>query len=225
MISGLLSIFIGTFFGLSQKRVKRLIIFSSIAQVGFMICGLSLNTPESFVFVYFFLFIYLITSILIWGHITIFYSFQRKTSEFSNLVLTPLFLTSFSSLSKFNGVLSFSFLIILFSIAGIPVLTGFLSKVFVVSEILKSSQVLFGVLLMLISSISVFYYIRIIKVIYFEPNVFSVQDKEGFQITYSDLDIIFFISAILLFFLVILFVKPSSLFLICEYIVFSSSGI
>ena len=59
------SVVIGTFFALNQKRVKRLIIYSSIAQVSFLIAALSSLTINSIVSLYFFLFIYVITSILL----------------------------------------------------------------------------------------------------------------------------------------------------------------
>lgn len=62
---GGLSILSGTFFALAQKRLKRLMIYSSIAQVGFLVIALAINTFDSSVAIYFYLFIYLITSILI----------------------------------------------------------------------------------------------------------------------------------------------------------------
>jgi NADH:ubiquinone oxidoreductase subunit 2 (subunit N) len=65
LFCGVLSAFVGTFFALSQKRLKKLIIYSSIAQTGFIIAGLSLGTVSSYSAVFFFLIIYLITSILV----------------------------------------------------------------------------------------------------------------------------------------------------------------
>jgi NADH-quinone oxidoreductase subunit N len=62
VLSGILSVFFGTFFAIKQKRMKRLVIFSSIAQVGFLIAALSTNTISGFSSVYFF-FIYLFINI------------------------------------------------------------------------------------------------------------------------------------------------------------------
>jgi NADH:ubiquinone oxidoreductase subunit 2 (subunit N) len=62
---GIFSALLGTFFALSQKRLKRLIIYSSIAQIGFVVSGLSLNSLDGFTSVFFFLIIYLMTALLI----------------------------------------------------------------------------------------------------------------------------------------------------------------
>lgn len=65
LICGVLSAFVGTFYALSQNRLKKLIIYSSISQVGFLVAGLSTNSLGGFTAVLFFLIIYIVTSILI----------------------------------------------------------------------------------------------------------------------------------------------------------------
>jgi len=62
---------------------------------------------------------------------------------------------------------TFDFLIIFFSVSGIPPLTGFLAKIFVVFHLLESNEILIAVLLFVLNMISVYYYLRIIKIIYF----------------------------------------------------------
>jgi len=62
---GISSVFIGTFYALNQKRLKKLIIYSSIAQIGFIAIGLASNTLGGYSAIIFFLIIYLITSILV----------------------------------------------------------------------------------------------------------------------------------------------------------------
>ncbi len=65
LVCGILSAFIGTFYALSQNRLKKLIIYSSISQVGFLVAGLSTHSLGGYSSVIFFLIIYIITSILI----------------------------------------------------------------------------------------------------------------------------------------------------------------
>lgn len=72
---GLVSVLMGIFFALSQTRVKRFVLYSSIAQTGFVIIALGISNHDSFFSMYFFLLIYLITSFLIWGHSVAFYAF------------------------------------------------------------------------------------------------------------------------------------------------------
>ena len=75
---------------------------------------------------------------------------------------TPLFLSSLSNFFKFNSLWAFSF-VLMFSIAGIPPLSGFLSKIFILFGLIDSNQLIGSICLIMISAISVFYYIRVIK--------------------------------------------------------------
>ena len=177
LLTGVLSIFVGTFFAIRQKRVKRLIIYSSIAQVGFLVAALATNTVDGFVAVYFFLFIYILTSILVWGYVTQFYSSQQEINIFYNKSFTPIFLSNLSNYLKTNKIAAFFFVIIFFSVAGIPPLSGFLSKIFILFGLIDSNFWLTSVVIVLIGSVSVFYYIRVIKVLFFETKDLKVNNQ------------------------------------------------
>ena len=114
---------------------------------------------------------------------------------------------------------------IFFSIAGIPPLTGFLSKIFILLELVSSNKVLSACALIIISSVSVFYYIRIIKIIFFEPKAIE-KNYEKCQIIFHSffLDTIYFNLVILLSLLILVFFSPTMLILICQYIVLSMFG-
>jgi len=115
--------------------------------------------------------------------------------------------------------------VIFFSIAGIPPLTGFLSKIFILLELINSAQVVYACVLIIISSISVFYYIRIIKIIFFEPKAIEKNYEKSQIIFYSFfLDTIYFNIVILLSFLILVFFFPTLLILICQYIVLNMFG-
>ena len=213
VISGLLSIFIGSFFSLYQKRFKRLLIFSSIAQVGFLIVAMSINTLNSMASVFFFLTVYIITSFLIWSNFTLLSGFQEKISTFLVKLPTPLFISSLSSFFVTNKIWSLSNVLIFFSLAGIPPLVGFFAKVFIISSLLDKGNIVNSLFLLLLSAISVFYYLRIIKIIFFEKprkNFFSSQIVfwDSFLTTES------FLIAFFLFLLLFLFFFPSSLLII-----------
>lgn len=222
---GLFSTFLGTFFALSQTRLKRLVIYSSIAQIGFLVVALSLNSLQGFCSMYFFLFIYLITSVLVWGHITVFYNFQSKIYSFYSKISTSIYISSLSNFFRLNSLWSFSFIIILFSIAGIPPLTGFLAKMIILFELINSNFLISSIILILISSISVFYYIRLIKLIFFEPKK-SLKNIEQFQIVFFDssLDFLYLIFVICLSLLIITFFFPTGLLLLCQFIILTSTG-
>jgi NADH-quinone oxidoreductase subunit N len=222
---GLFSTVLGTFFALSQTRLKRLIIYSSIAQIGFLVVSLSINSLQSFTSMYFFLFIYLITSVLIWGHITAFYFFQAKIYLFYSRLSTSLFLSSLSNFFQLNNLWSFSFLIILFSIAGIPPLTGFLGKMMILLELIHTNFFISSIILIFISSISVFYYIKLIKLMFFEQKISNL-NIEHFQIISSDLsmNLLYSVFIICLLFLILIFFSPSGLYFLCHFLVLASTG-
>lgn len=139
--------------------------------------------------------------------------FYKKSS-------TSLFLSSLTNFFNFNKLWAFSFIIIFFSIGGIPPLTGFLSKILILFEVINSNNTLASVVLIIISSISVFYYIRIIKIMFFEPKDFE-KYHEKFQVIFYDpfLDSIYLHIAMLLFGLISIFFFPNFLLLFCQYII------
>lgn len=226
LIFGIFSAFIGTFFALNQTRLKRLIIYSSIAQTGFLVVSLSVNTIDSLTALYFFLFIYLITSILIWGHFIVFSRFNYNIAKFYEKNLDSLFLSSLANLFKTNSFWAFSFLLIFFSIAGIPPLTGFLSKMLVIYGLVSAGYLIGSIFIIIISAVSVYYYIRMIKIIFFEPLKESRKTINDSTIVFFDnsLDYIYFLFAFLLFVLLVLFYFPTLLLAICQYIVLNSFG-
>ncbi len=219
IIFGLFSIVVGTFFALTQKMVKRLIIYSSIAQIGFLIIALSNITVSSLISVYFFIFIYLITAILFWSNFSLLYTFQKYIRDFLLKNLSSISLSTFSNLFAVNSSWAFSFLIILFSIAGIPPLSGFFSKIFIILSLMEQEIIYFSFLVIAISIISTFYYLRLIKIIFFEPKEIKIS-LETSKIIFSDgyLLLTCYINSCLLFLLVYLFFYPSVLILICQKI-------
>jgi NADH-quinone oxidoreductase subunit N len=223
VLIGVISVFVGTFFALKQKRVKRLIIYSSIAQIGFLVAALATGTIDGYSSIFFFLVIYIISSILVWNHVTLFYSFQNKVNTFNNKVSTPLFLSSLSNLFSTNSLWAFSFLCIFFSIAGIPPFSGFLAKILILFTLIGSDQLLGALFLIMISAISVFYYIRVVKVIFFESkNIKSnnYQFHTIFNTNFFNFDYLIISSC--LFSLIFFFFYPTTLLLMCQYLVINS---
>ena len=227
IVCGILSLFVGTFFALNQKRVKRLVIYSSIAQIAFIVAAFSSNTLDSFSSIIFFLIVYMVSSILIWGHIIFLNRCQNLLNSFYNRTITNvLFLSSFSNNFYYNKLWAFSFILIFFSIAGIPPFVGFLAKFYIFLGLIESNQIFFSILLILISVISVFYYIRIIKIIFFEGIKSNNLNNKMFALISKDyfFDLDCFIFSFLMLFLIFFFFYPTNLILISQYIVLNLLG-
>lgn len=212
---GIVTILVGTFGALAQKRLKRLLIFSSIAQTGFLVAGLSYPHITGYMYSFFFLGVYLITSILVWGHFVLFHYFSHKTNTHYLSKYTTLYVSTIRGLFKFQPFWAFSFIIIFFSIAGIPPLGGFLSKMFIIYSCISIKNHLFALVLILATSISVFYYLKILKVAFFEPK--TNKNKEDFRTIYP-LDSITIIIPIFLSFLLVVFFLPNLFLSACHFI-------
>jgi len=141
---------IGSIGAINQTKLKRLIAYSSISHVGFMLLGL---VPLSFASLrasFAYNLIYICMGILTFALAMIIFN---KTNYISEL----------SGLSRRNPVLALTFSITLFSIAGIPPLAGFFSKYLVLVETIGNGYFFIAIIAVLASSVAIFYYIRIVK--------------------------------------------------------------
>ena len=190
--------------------------------MGFLIAPFSSISVEGFSYVIFFLMIYLITSILVWGNLVSFYDSFNQASKFSKKVPRIFFVSTLSGLSKVNKLSALSFIIIFFSISGIPPFSGFLAKIFIFLNLLDFNNFLGAFFLMLLNMVSVYYYIRIIKVVFFEVKNIDLNNLE-FQMTYPTYQYrsTSFIIACLLTALIFVFVYPTFFFMVSHYAVLS----
>lgn len=163
---GLLSIFIGTFGALLQTKIKRLVAYSAISHMGFILVSLANFTIVNFTIA----FIYGLTYIFLnFSFFAILISLRKADgSELKDI-------RELSSLFKNNKVLAFFFSINLFSIAGIPPLFGFYSKWLVLLSLVNNNLWFSAFIVLILSMVSVYYYIKLIKILFFELNDNFVQ--------------------------------------------------
>jgi len=158
-----LSVFVGSLGGLEQRKLKTLLAYSSISHTGYLLLSFSTGNLEGMQMMFYYLVIYMVSGLAFWAV----YLFLRQKRSFyfnkSNKELGDLVL-----LNQSNPMLALILAITLFSIAGIPPIVGFLAKLGVFLVVVKSSAYLVALLSILFSVISTFYYIRLIKILYFE---------------------------------------------------------
>jgi NADH:ubiquinone oxidoreductase subunit 2 (subunit N) len=159
----ILSVFVGSIGGLEQRKLKTLLAYSSISHTGYLLLSFSTGNAEGAQMMFYYLAIYMISGLCFWS--VYLFLRQKRTGYFnkSNKELGDLVL-----LKESNPMLALIMSITLFSIAGIPPIVGFLAKIGVFVVVVKSSAYLVAVLSILFSVVSTFYYIRLIKIIYFE---------------------------------------------------------
>lgn len=161
-VVGFLSVLFGSFGGLKQKKIKTLLAYSSVSHMGYALLSFSNFSTFGLEMMYFYLFSYTFSNIIVW------YAVLGLTKpHFLNNKLSKD-LGDFTQLGKSNRFIAFGLIVAFFSLAGIPPVIGFTAKFCVFLTLILNNFYLLGNLIILCSVISTFYYIRLIKILYFE---------------------------------------------------------
>ena len=156
----LLSMILGSFAAIMQTNLKRLMAYSSIAHMGYALVGVASGLLEGVSGVLIYMAIYIIMNV---GAFIIILSMRRD-----NQIVEEIY--DLKGISKTHPFLAFSFVTILFSMAGIPPLAGFFGKWLVFYSAVNANLVFLAIIGVLTSVVGAFYYLRIIKIMYFDEN-------------------------------------------------------
>ena len=159
------SMLFGAIAAIGQTNIKRIIAYSSIGHIGYALAGLSTGTNEGIQSAIVYIIIYIVTNL---GLFSCLLMFKRNNEYFENL-------KDLSGLSKNHPLISISLLIVLFSLAGIPPLAGFFAKFYIFTAVIEQSMYFLAIVGLLSTVVAAFYYLRIIKIIYFD------NEKEKFD--------------------------------------------
>src|SRR6201996_1234925 len=152
------SMALGSFAAIGQKNIKRLMAYSSIGHMGFALVGLAAGTPEGAQGVLVYLAIYVAMTL---GSFAIILAMKRNGHAVEQI-------SDFAGLSRTNPLLAFFFAMFLFSLAGVPPLAGFFGKFYVFLAAIHSNLFALAVIGVLCSVVGAFYYLSIVKVMYFD---------------------------------------------------------
>jgi len=169
------SMILGALAAIGQNNIKRLMAYSSIGHMGYALAGLSTGTNAGIQSTIIYLTIYLVMNLGAFGCIL---ALKRENTYYENI-------DDLSGLSKNHPILSLSFLIIFFSLAGIPPLAGFFAKFYIFMSIIESQMYALAIIGLITTVISAFYYLRLIKIIYFDKprKEFDENYEWGFKIS------------------------------------------
>lgn len=206
VILAVVTIVVGSFGGLEQKRLKSLLAYSSISHMGYTLIAFSTGTFEGMQTLFCYLFLYMIVGLFIWS-IFLVLQLKHKYIKKQNKDLADL-----NSLNKSNNILALFFSTVLLSIAGLPPMIGFLVKIGIFLVSIEASMYFVAIVSILCSVVSTFYYIRLIKIMYFES---SITGKLYYPIK-SNISILL---VCLFYFLLFLFVNPTLVYLISHKII------
>ncbi len=158
IVISIASMALGSIAAIGQKNVKRLLAYSSIGNMGYALVGLSAGNAEGVKSVMIYTAIYLITTIGTFAIVLMMKQKDRMVEEISDL----------AGLGQKQPMLALAMTMMMFSMAGIPPLAGFFGKLFVFQAAIGQGLYTLSVVGVLTSVIGAYYYLRIIKVMYFE---------------------------------------------------------
>ena len=154
------SMVLGAVAAIGQKNIKRLMAYSSIGHMGYALAGIITGTNEGIKSTIIYLTIYAVMNI---GIFTCIFFMKIKDKYVEDI-------TDLSGLSKTNPLLSLGFLIILFSLAGLPPLAGFFAKFYIFMAVIDAKLYALAIIGLVTTVISAYYYLRIVKIIYFDES-------------------------------------------------------
>ena len=186
-ILAILSIIIGNITAIAQINIKRMLAYSTIANIGFILLALSIGSINSFIAAMFYTLTYVITTILAFGLLSQLLSNGKGIEEISDL----------SGLAKYNPLAAFMLLAIMLSYIGIPPFLGFHAKLLVIQSLVQGNHIALSIFAVVMTVIGSYYYLRVIKVIYFDNYTDSISLSSSHMF-----------SALLVFFLIYLGLFP-----------------
>ena len=236
LFCSIISMIVGALAAMSQHKIKRLLAYSSIGHIGYILIGFCCATLEGIEALFIYLIVYVIMTINLFAIVLSLQEIrgtgQNKISHLTNGGQNQRaleseddrqsgtyhfkYISDLGMLAKTNPILAATFTCTLFSMAGIPPLAGFCSKFYIFFAALSSSLYLLAFIGVLTSVVSCFYYIRLIKIMYFEkPTKFipyQPMDKEKSIVL-----------GLTLFFMIFFFFYPSPLFLVAHKVAIALS--
>jgi len=159
MLLSIVTMIVGNLFALRQQNIKRFLAFSSIAQVGFILVGISSNTAEGTASVVYFILIYIFSNLAAFGVVGLIASQANRES-----------INDYRGLYQTNKFLSWMIALALFSLAGIPPTAGFFGKLFLIKAGASQANYFYIIIAAVNLVVSLYYYLKIIRAIFMEPN-------------------------------------------------------
>ncbi|MEG6509623.1 NADH-quinone oxidoreductase subunit NuoN [Methyloligella sp. 2.7D] len=152
------SMALGSFAAIGQTNIKRLMAYSSIGHMGYALVGLAAGTEEGVTGLIVYLAVYLVMTL---GSFAFIMAMRRDGQKIERI-------DQLSGLSQTNPLMAFMFGVLLFSLAGIPPLAGFFAKFYVFLAAINAGLYALSVIGVLLSVVGAFYYLRIVKIMYFD---------------------------------------------------------
>lgn len=165
------SMIVGSFAAIAQSNLKRLMAYSSIGNMGYVLIGLAVASQEGAGAMLYFLLIYVFMTA---GVFAILLTMRRDGRAAVNI-------DDLAGLSQNSPIMAYSMAVLMFSLSGIPPLAGFFGKFFIFRSAIEQGYYYLAVIGLLTSVIAAYYYLRIVKVMFFDDPADKFDDAMGFE--------------------------------------------
>ncbi len=184
MVLAILSIAVGAVVALMQTNIKRMLAYSTISHVGFVLLGFVTGTVEGYGAAAFYVLAYVLMSLAAFGCII---ALNKKGFEADKI-------SDFKGLSKSSPWFALIMLVVMLSMAGVPPFIGFYSKLFILQQVISAGYIYLAIAAVIFAVISAYYYLQIIKAMYFDD-----LQKDFKVATSMDMRLVLSINGILIF--------------------------
>lgn len=177
VILAVLSLAVGNVIAIAQTNLKRMLAYSTISHVGFLLLGILAGTPDGYGAAMFYIITYALMAVGAFGMIILLSRAGFEADE----------LEDFRGLNARNPWFAFMMLILMFSMAGVPPTVGFYAKLSVLQAVIQVDMVWLALVAVFFSVIGAFYYIRLVKIMYFDSptDVAALQSNPGLRAVLS----------------------------------------
>ncbi len=158
VILALLSVAVGNVIAIAQSNIKRMLAYSTISHMGFFLFGILSGTAEGYSAALFYVLVYAVMSVGAFGLILLLSDTKTESEQISD----------FQGLSQRSPMMALLMMILMFSMAGIPPFAGFFAKMSVILSLIQVDLVWVAVIAVLLAVIGAYYYLRIVKTMYFD---------------------------------------------------------
>lgn len=183
MIIAVLSIALGSLVALMQSNIKRMLAYSTISHIGFVLLGFVTGVVEGYGAAVFYVLVYILMSLAAFGSII---ALNKNGFEADQI-------SDYQGLSKHSPWFALIILVVMLSMAGVPPFIGFYSKLFILQQVIAEGYVILAVIAVVFAVISAYYYLQIIKTMYFDD-----ADKEITVSAPLDMRVVLSINGILI---------------------------
>ncbi len=183
MIIAVLSIALGSLVALMQSNIKRMLAYSTISHIGFVLLGFVTGVVEGYGAAVFYVLVYILMSLAAFGSIIVLNKNGFEADQISD----------YQGLSKHSPWFALIILVVMLSMAGVPPFIGFYSKLFILQQVIAEGYVILAVIAVVFAVISAYYYLQIIKTMYFDD-----ADKEITVSASLDMRVVLSINGILI---------------------------